>query len=78
MQIANSFDLQVAKRNYGFTIANFIRSTKLRIRETFDIITKQKTGKQVELNIHMSSNGKYAQSNFKMFLDNITFSEAKV
>ena len=77
-KIANSFDLQVAKRNYGFTIANFIRSTKLRIRETFDIITKQKTGKQVELNIHMSSNGKYAQSNFKMFLDNITFSEAKV
>lgn len=76
-KIANSFDLQVAKRNYGFTIANFIRSTKLRLRETFDPLTKIKNGKPVELNIHMSSNGKYAQSNFKMFLDNITFSKAE-
>lgn len=72
-RIQNSFDLQVAKRNYGFTIANFIRSTKLRLREAFDITTKQKTGKPVELNIHMASNGKYAQSNFKMFLDKISF-----
>lgn len=72
-KIQNSFDLQVAKRNYGFTIANYIRSTKLRLREKFDTLTKQKTGKPVELNIHMTSNGKYAQSNFKMFLDKITF-----
>ena len=73
-RIQNSFDLQVAKRNYGFTIANYIRSTKLRLRETFDSITKQKVGKPVELNIHMTSNGKYAQSNFKMYIDKITFS----
>ncbi len=75
-KIPNSFDLQVAKRNYGFTIANFIRSTKLRLRETFDNITKQKIGKPMELNIHMTSNGKYAQSNFKMNIDNITFTPA--
>lgn len=72
-KISNSFDLQVAKKNYGFTISNFIKSTKLRLKESFNSITKQKFGKPVELNINMSSNGKYAQTNFKMKIDNINF-----
>ena len=71
--LTNSFDLHAAKKNYGFLIANYLRSTKLRLRETFDSFTKQRTGKPVDLNIHLTSNGKYAQSNFKIFLDKITF-----
>ena len=73
LRLTNSFDLHAAKKNYGFLIANYLRSTKLRLRETFDSFTKQRTGKPVDLNIHLTSNGKYAQSNFKIFLDKITF-----
>lgn len=73
--INSSYDLQVAKRNYGFCISNFIRSTKLRLRENFDCKTKIKSGDLVELNLHFNSNKKYGQNNFKMFLENISFTK---
>lgn len=75
-KLVTSFDLQVAKKNYGFTIANYLRSTKLRLTEAFDRLTKEKSGSPVELNINMSSNGKYGLTTFKMKLDNINFLKA--
>ena len=75
-KIQDSFDLHAAKKRYGFTIENSLRSAKLRLRETYDAITKQRTGKPVDLNIHLTSNGKYGQSSFKMFLDKISFTPA--
>ena len=53
---------------------NYLRSFKLRVTEGFNRETKQKTGSPVALNLHLSSNKKYGQSNFKMTLDDISFS----
>ncbi len=72
-KVANSFDLQTAKHYYGFVIGNFMRSLKLRIKETFDTKTKIRIGKPVELHINMTSNKKYGQKSFKMELDSIDF-----
>lgn len=72
-RISNSFDLQAAKHYYSFVIGNFLRSAKLRIKETFDPKTRVRVGKPVEMHINMLSNGKYGMSNFKMHLDNIDF-----
>lgn len=74
--IAESFDLQVAKSNYGKTIARFINLDFLRITETFDDLTKQRLGKPVVLNINLTSNGKYGLSTFKTKLDGINFTYA--
>ncbi len=71
--LSNSFDLQAAKHHYGFVIGNFIRSLKLRIKESFDINTKIRLGKPVEMHINMVSNKKYGQTGFKMELDSIDF-----
>lgn len=73
--IQNSFDLHTAKRLYGSTIMNFLRSAKLRITEGFDNLTGIKYGRPVTLQINMSSNGKYGLSTFKMNIDNIEFSK---
>lgn len=73
--ISTSFDVHNAKRSYGFNIMNFLRSTKLRITESFDKETKQKIGEQVSLNLHLSSNQKYGQKNFKITLNDISFSK---
>ena len=75
-KIQNSFDLQAAKQYYGFIIGNFMRSIKLRVKETFDPKTKIRSGKPVELHINMSSNKKYGLKTFKMGLNNIEFKQA--
>ena len=72
-KISNSFDLQAAKHYYSYVIGNYLRSSKLRIKEAFDPKTRIKVGKPVEMHINMVSNGKYGMSNFKMQLDNIEF-----
>ena len=72
--VQSSYAVQNAKRNYGFSIMNYLRSFKLRVTEGFNRETKQKTGSPVVLNLHLSSNKKYGQSNFKMTLDDISFS----
>lgn len=71
--IKNSFDLQAAKRSYRFMIGNYIKSTKLKIKETFDEKTRQKLGKPVEMIINMTSNGKAGLKTFKMKLADISF-----
>lgn len=75
-KISNSFDLQAAKHYYGFVIGNFMRSAKLRIKETFDPLTRIKAGKPVEMHINMSSNKKYGMKSFKMQLDSIDFKQS--
>lgn len=74
-KIGESFDLTVAKRNYGFAIANFIRSKRLKVHEHFDAKTGEKYGAPVTLNINMRSNGKYGLTTFKMMLENISFTK---
>ena len=75
-EIADSFDLQVAKSNYGQTISRYINLPFLRMTETYDNFTKQRLGKPVVLNINMKSNGKYGLSTFKTKLDSIGFTYA--
>lgn len=69
-RIADSFDLMVAKRNYGRTIANFLSNAKLRIAE----ITEN-SRKMLTLNINMKSNEKYGLSTFKIKLNDINFAK---
>ena len=73
--ISNSFDLYNAKKSYGFNIMNFLRSTKLRIKEGFVQETKQKIGEPVSLNLHLTSNQKYGEKSFKITLNDISFSK---
>lgn len=68
--IKNSFDLMVAKRNYGRKISDFISSAKLRMTEKSENPNKWNP---VTLLINMKSNEKYGLSTFKMKLDDINF-----
>jgi len=54
---------------------NFLRSTKLRIKEGFVQETKQKIGEPVSLNLHLTSNQKYGEKSFKITLNDISFSK---
>lgn len=74
-KVSTSFDVYNAKRSYGFSIMNFLRSTKLRIKEGFVQETKQKTGEPVSLNLHLTSNQKYGEKSFKITLNDISFSK---
>ena len=74
--IDSSFDLFNAKKAYAFNIKEFLNATKLRITESFNSETKQKTGLPVSLNIHLTSNKKYGQKTFKITLEDISFSKA--
>lgn len=75
-KIPNSFDLMEAKRKYGYAIANFIRSKKMRIYENFNRTTREASGAPVTLNINMNSNGKYGLTTFKINLDSISFTKS--
>lgn len=70
--IPNSFDLMVAKRNYGRTISDFISSAKLRMTEAS---SNSLEWKPVTLFINMRSNEKYGLKSFKMNLEDINFAK---
>lgn len=67
-QISDSFDLMVAKQNYGNLILDMISDAKSRI---FAIVNEKYT--PLTLNLGMKSNGKYGLTTFKMNLDDIAF-----
>jgi hypothetical protein len=66
--VNTSFDLMVAKRNYGTMITDFIKSARLRLGEN---IGNKKI--PLTLNISMKSNGKYKPKDMKIQLDDINF-----
>jgi hypothetical protein len=67
--VENSFDLMVAKKNYGNIVQDCLNSPKLRI---YDKLVPKKSD-PLTLNINMRSNKKYARKDFQIELDNITF-----
>lgn len=69
-RVVDSFDLMVAKRNYGRTISKIINNSKLRLAEIVE-----NSRKMLTLNINMKSNEKYGLSTFKIKLEDINFTK---
>lgn len=59
--------LDNARKKYNNVISQMLSSDELRLKD------KKKHSKPIVLNIGMNSNGKYGFSNFKMKLENISF-----
>ena len=66
--VLNSYDLMVAKKNYGRVIADILNYAQFRMAES-----SEQLHKLVTLNVNMKSNGKHGLSTFKTQLDNIDF-----
>lgn len=66
--LRETFDLRVAKLNYGRAITNYLNNSRIRMTEFIEAKRRP-----VTLFINMLSNQKYGLSTFKMKLDNILF-----
>ena len=67
-RVINSYDLMVAKKNYGRIISDILSYAQFRMAESTENLWKP-----VTLNINMKSNGKHGLSTFKTQLDSIDF-----
>lgn len=62
-----------AKKIYSNAIENILNNAKARVTEFCDRNTRQKSGDPVQLQLNMTSNGKYGHSTFKINIGEINF-----
>lgn len=71
-----SLDVKAAQANYFETINKFIRDKSLRLTESFNPDSKERQGATVSLVLHLTSNRKYGQKDYAMFIDDISFTKS--